>query len=213
MDGAPSPIPTSPPAESPSRPVYTLYPDHLKRYVESTPFTEGEILNLHKRFHELSRDGLDRILHDELIQVEQMRANPFASRICELFSEDGSGVLSFDNFVNMMSVFSFHTRPEVKMVWAFAMWDFDGDDIIGPGDIRYGLDLITCSGVAVNPSLQMLTRVPSAAGLEDQELDGIVREVVKEVDPDGYGLGYHEFRAVLSRMPDFINNFRMSFWD
>jgi Ca2+-binding EF-hand superfamily protein len=67
-----------------------------------------------------------------------MRANPFASRICELFSEDGSGILSFENFLNMMSVFSIHTRPEVKMVWAFAMWDFDGDDIIGPGTILSG---------------------------------------------------------------------------
>lgn len=86
------------------------------------------------------------------------------------------------------------------------------DDSLYAGDVRYGLNLITCSGVALNPSLKMLTRVPSAAGLEDHELDGIVREVVKEVDPDGYGLGYHEFRAVLSRMPDFINNFRMSFW-
>ncbi|BBM98441.1 hypothetical protein Mp_1g13580 [Marchantia polymorpha subsp. ruderalis] len=210
MDGSPSSIATSP-VGSPVRPRYVLDPDNLKHFMQSTPFTEQEIINLHKRFHELSRDGLDRILHDELIQVEQMRANPFASRICELFSEDGSGVLTFENFLNMMAVFSFHTRPEVKMVWAFAMWDFDGDDVIGPGDVRYGLNLITCSGVALNPSLKMLTRVPSAAGLEDHELDGIVREVVKEVDPDGYGLGYHEFRAVLSRMPDFINNFRMSF--
>lgn len=58
----------------------------------------------------------------------------------------------------------------------------------------------------------MIARVPSAAGLEDNELDGIVAEVVKEVDPDGYGVGYHDFRGILIRMPDFIPNFRMSFW-
>ena len=32
--------------------------------------------------------------------------NPFRRRICEVFSADGDGSLTFDDFVNMMSVLS-----------------------------------------------------------------------------------------------------------
>jgi hypothetical protein len=32
-----------------------------------------------------------------------------------------------------MSTFSKETHADVKMVWIFALWDFDGDDILGPG--------------------------------------------------------------------------------
>jgi hypothetical protein len=34
----------------------------------------------------------------------------------------GSGTLSFDDFVDMMAVFSYRTPAEVKLIWAFAMW-------------------------------------------------------------------------------------------
>ena len=44
-----------------------------------------------------------------------------------LFSEDGSGQLTFQKFINMMSVFSGRTSRQTKAVWAFALWDFDGD--------------------------------------------------------------------------------------
>lgn len=50
-------------------------------------------------------------------------------------TEDGSGDLSFEKFLNMMAVFSHRTDPEIKMTWAFAIWDFDGDDVIGPGEL------------------------------------------------------------------------------
>ncbi|CAM6088229.1 unnamed protein product [Calypogeia fissa] len=121
--GSPSPpqdINREDPPTTSKKTTYELSPGTLQIYADHSPFTKKEILKMHTKFHELSQHGLDKITHDELLQVEQMRANPFASRICELFSEDGSGILSFENFLNMMSMFSIHTRPEVKMVWAFA---------------------------------------------------------------------------------------------
>ena len=35
-----------------------------------------------------------------------MQENPFRRRICEVFSPDGDGSLTFDDFLNMMSVLS-----------------------------------------------------------------------------------------------------------
>ena len=58
--------------------------------------------------------------------MDEFKCNPFASRIVELFSEDGSGVISFQKFINIFSVFSPRATAETKTVWAFAIWDFDG---------------------------------------------------------------------------------------
>jgi Ca2+-binding EF-hand superfamily protein len=69
-------------------------------------------------------------LRQEILKVNELRFNPFGPRIVALFSEDGSGELNFQNFINMMSVFSSRVTAEAKMVWAFALWDFDGEAYI-----------------------------------------------------------------------------------
>ena len=58
--------------------------------------------------------------------MDELKCNPFAARIVALFSEDGSGSLNFQKFINMMSVFSSRASSQTKTVWAFALWDFDG---------------------------------------------------------------------------------------
>lgn len=65
----------------------------------------------------------------ETSRVDELRCNPFSARIVYLFSEDGSGELNFQRFMNMMSVFSGRTSRQTKAVWAFALWDFDGTSI------------------------------------------------------------------------------------
>eukprot|EP00891_Asterochloris_glomerata_P007475 jgi/Astpho2/7475/gw1.00114.210.1_t len=60
------------------------------------------------------------------MRVEELKCNPFAARIVALFSEDGSGELSFQKFINLFSVFSANASAETKTVWAFGLWDFDG---------------------------------------------------------------------------------------
>lgn len=62
----------------------------------------------------------------ECMRVEELKCNPFAARIVALFSEDGSGELSFQKFINLFSVFSANASAETKTVWAFGLWDFDG---------------------------------------------------------------------------------------
>ncbi|CAK9198875.1 unnamed protein product [Sphagnum troendelagicum] len=154
--------------------------------------------------------GSEKIGAEELAQVEEMRVNPFAARICELFSDDGSDKLTFMMYLNVMSTFSKETHADVKMVWIFALWDFDGDDILGPDDIMQGINLLTCSGVAIHPSLASLHRVPSSEGLDLIELDDLVSKVVDESDPQNEGLGYMDFRGLLLRMPDLLANFEIT---
>ena len=50
-----------------------------------------------------------------------------------VFSEDGTGKLDFQKFLNVTLTFSRQTPAERKMIWIYALWDFDGDDILGEG--------------------------------------------------------------------------------
>lgn len=48
--------------------------------------------------------------------------NPFKRRICEVFSEDGSGSMSFDDFLDMFSIFSEAAPRDIKTVYAFRIY-------------------------------------------------------------------------------------------
>mmetsp|Transcript_7427 Transcript_7427/g.14025 ORF Transcript_7427/g.14025 Transcript_7427/m.14025 type:complete len:201 (-) Transcript_7427:73-675(-) len=175
--------------------------------VQRTPFSEQEIAHLYNKYKVLDENGDAKLNLEELKSMDELRANPFADRICSLFSQDGSGTLAFVDFVEMMAVFSYRTPAEIKLIWAFAIWDFDGDNMISAGDIKVGLDLI------VNYQ-DPFSRAMGARGINEemspQELDEVAAKVLAEIDPDGLGVNYTDFRSVLTRMPDFLFNFRMS---
>ncbi|XP_024517853.1 calcium and integrin-binding family member 3 isoform X2 [Selaginella moellendorffii] len=184
-----------------------LSAEDMGYYTENSFFSAREVAVLYKKFHAMCKEGWNVLTHEDLTSIEEMLANPFAPRILELFSEDGSGFLTFEKFVNMAGVFSAKSPPEVKMIWAFALWDFDGDDVIGDeslaDDLKQGISLITQTDESSNPS--------ALATLGEEQIDEVVSRVLQEIDPNNYGLNYADFRKVLQRMPDFINNFHMNF--
>lgn len=65
-----------------------------------------------------------------------------------VFSEDGTGKLDFQKFLNITLTFSRQTPSERKMIWIYALWDFDGDDVLGEGinELKRLLNLITPYG-------------------------------------------------------------------
>jgi len=48
--------------------------------------------------------------------------NPFRERMCQVFSEDGSGDMSFDDFLDMFSVFSEAAPRDIKCAYAFKIY-------------------------------------------------------------------------------------------
>ena len=48
--------------------------------------------------------------------------NPFRKRICKVFSSDESGNLTFDQFVDLFSVFSERAPREMKVQYAFKIY-------------------------------------------------------------------------------------------
>ena len=48
--------------------------------------------------------------------------NPFRDRICQVFSSSGDGNLTFEDFLDMMSVFSENAPKNVKVEYAFRIY-------------------------------------------------------------------------------------------
>lgn len=63
-----------------------------------------------------------RLPRKDIERMEELRENPFKKRICEAFSSDASGNLTFDDFLDLMSVFSEHASRDVKLFYAFKIY-------------------------------------------------------------------------------------------
>ncbi|GLV43137.1 Calcium and integrin binding family member 2 [Carabus blaptoides fortunei] len=175
-------------------------------------FTEQQLENyqvptlsswVHKKFREVCPDIVPkRMTEAEVVSVQvprhsierlpELRENPFRHRICEVFSRDGDGNLSFEDFLDLLSVFSEQAPRDIKVFYAFKIYDFDGDQHIGPSDLHQ--------------TLRLLTRQE----LSPEEMTQIVEKVVEEADVDGDGkLSYMEFDHVITRAPDFLSTFHI----
>lgn len=71
----------------------------------------------------------------------ERQENPFRDRIVKVFSSNGTGDLSFDDFLDLLSVFSEHAPRELKLHYAFRIY---GKFIFYSQDDAIGLKVGTC---------------------------------------------------------------------
>ena len=74
---------------------------------------------------------------------EKLRNNPFKFQICKAFCTSGNGLMSFTEFVDMVSSFSPKADLEKKIFHAFQIFDFDGDGLINRKDLTDMIDMMT----------------------------------------------------------------------
>ncbi|XP_034246209.1 calcium and integrin-binding family member 2 [Thrips palmi] len=183
--------------------LVTFTEEQLNDYQDCTFFTRKEILRVHKKFRELQPDLVPRtmtkddavhvrVARDIMERLPELRENPFKSRICEVFSSDGKGNLSFEDFLDMLSILNEHAPRDIKVYYAFKIYDFDNDQFLGPSDLQQTLRLLTQS--------QLLP----------EEMTQVCEKVVDECDVDADGrLSYMEFEHVITRAPDFLSTFHI----
>lgn len=183
--------------------VSTFTEEQLDAYQDCTFFTRKEILRIFNRYRMLSpenvpldmKDGKTNSFKIPLTEIEKMtelKENPFKERICKVFSEDGTGDMSFDDFLDMFSVFSEAAPRDIKTTYAFKIYDFDCDNYISRDDLEKTLTCLTKNE------------------LTDEEKQFVVDKVLEETDLDDDGmLSYIEFEHVISRSPDFLNTFHI----
>ncbi|KAK9843233.1 hypothetical protein WJX74_009027 [Apatococcus lobatus] len=182
---------------------------------------QRDVRRLWTWFDRLDSGGLGLLNLEEACALPCFRCNPFAERIIRLVSPHEDGKLCFEDLLTVMgSVFRPGVPTTAKHVYAFALWDFDGDDLIGADDIRAGLKLLLHKKLSseVIPGggeegLEIVSLTVDV-GDEDQraedQLNELVERTLAEVDPEGLGIDYNDFSMLLQRMPDFLSNFQMS---
>ncbi|KAI6202994.1 Calcium and integrin-binding family member 2 [Aphelenchoides besseyi] len=175
----------------------------LDEYQDCTFFTKKDILRLYKRFYALnpskvgtnmqdSRTSIIKLTFEEVEKMPELKENPFRRRICDVFSEDGYGNLTFDDFLDMFSVFSETAPLHLKLKYAFKIYDYDNDDQLGHDDL--------------SKTIRCLTRDE----LSDEEVEFIIERIIEEADLDGdEQISYQEFEHAISRSTDFQRVFHI----
>lgn len=148
----------------------------------------------------------------KILQYPELRVNPFGDRICKVFSSSQDGDCTFEDFLDMMSVFSDAAPKAVKaehafrifgrcMIsdnlsacyqssvywWYFIYEDFDGDDMLGVGDLR-----------------QVVDRLTAPQRLNDSDMQQLLQYILDEADLDDDGaLSFAEFEHIIEKSSDF----------
>ncbi|XP_060116119.1 calcium and integrin-binding family member 2 isoform X1 [Heteronotia binoei] len=169
-----------------------------RRYL---PMNNWMPIRLHGRYHELApnlvpmdykRDPGVTVPMQLIINMPELKENPFKERIVQAFSEDGEGNLSFNDFVDMFSVLSETAPRELKAVYAFKVYDFNTDNFICKSDLEQTLNKLT------------------KEELTEEEVMLVCEKVIDEADMDADGkLGFADFENMISKAPDFLSTFHI----
>jgi Ca2+-binding EF-hand superfamily protein len=93
------------------------------------------------------------------------------------------------------SALSEYASRNVKTTYAFRIYDFDGDGVVGKEDIRQAVDRL------VFDEDKHLTKSENLC---------VIENMLKEADNDEDGaLGFPEFQQAMNKSPDFLFNFKM----
>ena len=79
----------------------------LEDYQELTFLTKKEILHVYKIFSQLEPEAVTadrnaKVAESKIIELPELKVNPFRERICKVFSSSHDGQLSFEDFLEMI---------------------------------------------------------------------------------------------------------------
>ncbi|XP_062814257.1 calcium and integrin-binding family member 3 isoform X2 [Anolis carolinensis] len=126
------------------------------------------------------------------LPYELIGSMPELKRIAEVFSEDGEGNMTLDDFLDMFSVMSEMAPRDLKAYYAFKIYDFNNDDYICKLDLE--------------KTVNKLTRKE----LTPEEVCLVCNKVIDEADLDNDGkLSLEDFQHMIIRAPDFLSTFHI----
>ncbi|PAA58379.1 hypothetical protein BOX15_Mlig029125g2, partial [Macrostomum lignano] len=182
--------------------------EELAEYQELTYLTKREIIEVYNRFTKIDPQALKedaknpKVEWEKILAIPELRMNPFKERIVSVFSSEPSR-MSFEDFLDMMSVFSEAADKATKVKYAFLIYDYDGDLHIGEADLRCIIRALT-SNEEAGPQQQPQQQ------LTDDDVEKLVSNILAESDRDeDRKLSFAEFEHVISKAPDFVSSFRI----
>ncbi|CDK24217.1 unnamed protein product [Kuraishia capsulata CBS 1993] len=147
-----------------------------------TNFDNDDINKLVRMFLKLDKDSSGAIDKAEFLSIPGIASNPLAKRVVEIFDKDRGGDVDLKEFIEGLSIFSNKADPEDKLLFAFKIYDIDGDNYISNGELFIVLKMMV------------------GEGLTDIQLQQLVDRTILENDEDHDGkLNYEEFRNAIDR--------------
>uniref|UniRef100_A0A8C7DXM6 Calcium and integrin binding family member 3 n=1 Tax=Naja naja TaxID=35670 RepID=A0A8C7DXM6_NAJNA len=136
-----------------------------------------------------SRKPSVKLPYELIASMPELKDNPFRQRIAEVFSEDGQGNMTLDDFLDMFSVMSEMAPRDLKAYYAFKIYDFNDDNYICKSDLE--------------KTVNKLTRKE----LSPEEVALVCHKVIDEADLDNDGrLSLDDFQHMIVRAPDFLRS-------
>ncbi|XP_030875861.1 calcium and integrin-binding protein 1, partial [Leptonychotes weddellii] len=172
---------------------------------EGLPTGSSPSARAHKRFCELLppehrsvEESLQiRVSLEQILSLPELKANPFKERICRVFSTSPArDSLSFEDFLDLLSVFSDTATPDIKSHYAFRIFDFDDDGTLNREDLSHLVNCLTGQGEDTRLSASEMKQL----------IDNILEE--SDIDRDGT-INLSEFQHIISRSPDFASSFKI----
>ncbi|XP_055346738.1 calcium and integrin-binding protein 1-like [Paramacrobiotus metropolitanus] len=178
----------------------------LRDYQDLTYLSKNEIVRAFRRMQrEVKLAGRNPqqpsemfLRFEDLERMPEFMFNPFRDRICSVFSSRKDNTLTFEDFLDVLSVFSESAPKSVKTAYAFKIYDFNEDSLLDQNDLA---ELI-----------RRLTNPEQLGGLHDEEIQKICKYIMQEADLDENGyISLTEFELVVSKSPDFVKTFCIRF--
>ena len=140
----------------------------------------------------ITQDRNARLPKHKILKLPELSENPFRYRIAKVFSSTNNGCMTYEDFINMLSVFSERAPKSVKVEYAFQIYDFNEDGQICPRDIR-----------------NIIAALCGHSHLPREYMDQMIGEIFAECDLDeDQVLDFKEFEQIISKNPDFLDSFR-----
>ncbi|RCN51999.1 EF hand [Ancylostoma caninum] len=139
-----------------------------------------ELRRLARRFKKLDIDGSGSLSVEEFMSLPELQQNPLVQRVIDIFDEDGNGEVDFREFIQGISQFSVKGDKNVKLKFAFRIYDIDRDGYISNGELFQVLKMMVGNN------------------LKDSQLQQIVDKTILFHDKDGDGrISFQEFCDVV----------------
>lgn len=144
---------------------------------EDVIFTKEELDRLRKRFQKIDVDSSGKIDKNEFFSIPGVANNPLGMRIMDVLDSDKNGMISFEEFINGLSIFltanksGSTTVKNEKLKFAFKIFDIDNDGYISNGELFVVLKMMIGDNISDNDLQDLVDRTITEADVEyDQRI-------------------------------------------
>eukprot|EP01060_Flectonema_neradi_P016608 TRINITY_DN23227_c0_g1_i1.p1 TRINITY_DN23227_c0_g1~~TRINITY_DN23227_c0_g1_i1.p1 ORF type:complete len:230 (+),score=53.95 TRINITY_DN23227_c0_g1_i1:50-739(+) len=142
-----------PPSQAYSTSITPLTPGEVEEFKMVTLFDEGQIQQLFIKFKNIDTDDDGFIKKEDILLIDELHHHPLRQRIMEVLPLPKD--VSFEQFLDCLSVFSNGATKDEKVRFAFKLWDTDNDGVLNSNDLAVTIDIL-CGGALSQTDLDFV---------------------------------------------------------